>query len=137
MRSVTRTSRALKALAVAAVAAAVPGMASAQPPAIGSTHTFLDPVFHGTVLCDTADQVRAIATAKQPSETYALYRMTTNDIDEPLCMAIAPTGRIIDVSPIGITVLSDSQYRAWVIEADVDGTTAFALYLEPIRYVGI
>lgn len=39
----------------------------AQPPQVGTTHTFLDPAFKGTVICDTLDQVRAIATAEAPN----------------------------------------------------------------------
>ena len=102
----------------------------AQPPVAGTTHTFLDPVFKGTVVCDTLDQVWAIATAGAPNDVYADYNMLTNELDEPICMAIVPTGRVLEVIPIGIMERNGKSYQAWAVETDVGGVTAFALYLE-------
>jgi hypothetical protein len=45
-----------------AVLAAATLPAFAAPPAVGSDHRFEDPVFRGTIFCDTLEQVRHIAT---------------------------------------------------------------------------
>jgi hypothetical protein len=115
-------------LAAALALAATPTLAA--PPSAGSRHTFHDPVFNGTVFCDTLDEVWAIATADAPNDVYARYNLTTNDQDEPICMAIVPTGVVVDVTPIGVMERSGHQYNAWAVETDVGGVTAFALYLE-------
>lgn len=120
----------LVAGALLALTLAVP--AQAQPPALGATHTFLDPVFKGTVFCDTLEEVWAIATAEKPNDIYATYNLLTNDRDEPICMAIVPTGTVIDVTPIGVMERNGRTYNAWAVETNVGGTTAFALYLEKV-----
>ena len=83
---------------------AAPTATMAAPPLAGTTHTFRDPVFRGTIFCDTLDEVWAIATAEAPDDIYANYFLTTNDRDEPLCMAIAPTAKVVDVVPVGTSV---------------------------------
>jgi len=128
-------SAAVRAPFLALALAAIPQFALAQPPSAGATHTFRDPIFNGTVFCDTLDAVRAIATAEAPDETYANYYLTTNLRDEPICMAIAPTGVVVEVIPIGIMLKGGQRYQAWAVETDVGGVTAFALYLEPAQYV--
>ena len=110
--------------------------ALAQPPVPGSTHTFLDPIFNGTVICDTIDAVRAIATAKAPDEIYANYYLTTNAQDEPICMAIVPTGTVLDVVLVGVMVKGEHHFDAWAVETLVEGVKVFALYLERREYVG-
>jgi hypothetical protein len=107
----------------------------AEPPAVGTTHTFHDPVFRGTVFCDTLDDVWSIATAEQPDEIYGLYRVTTNARDEPICMAIVPTALVVEVTPIGVMKRNGHDYNAWAVETDVGGVTAFALYLERVTRV--
>jgi hypothetical protein len=129
-------SAALRGALLALAFAGVPGVALAQPPAAGTTHTFFDPVFRGTVFCDTFEAVHTIAKAKTPDETYANYFLTTNERDEPICMAIAPTAVVVDVVPMGVMVKHGHHFNAWAIETRVDGVTAFALYLERFDYVG-
>jgi hypothetical protein len=107
----------------------------AAPPVTGTTHTFVDPVFKGTIFCDTAEQVRRIATAKTPDAVYGNFRLTTNDNDEPICMAIVPTGVVVDVIPLGTMIREGEAFSAWAVETDVNGTTAFALYLEHVAGV--
>jgi hypothetical protein len=114
----------------AALLLAAPTSALAQPPAAGTVHTFADPVFNGTVICDTLDQVRAIATAESPDDVYANYYLTTNAVDEPICMAIVPTGLVVDVVPLGVMERTGKRYQAWAIETQIGDTTVFALYLE-------
>jgi hypothetical protein len=110
---------------------------SAQPPTAGSTHTFRDPVFGGTVFCDTFEQVRDIAVSEVPNAIYALYRSTPNKVREPICMAIVPTAIVEEVIPIGIMKHGKDHYRAWAIKALVGPYTAFGLYLEELEYIGI
>jgi hypothetical protein len=126
------TPRLLTALAALALSAAP---ALAAPPTVGSDYTFLDPVFRGTIFCDTLKEIRAIAEADQPDAAYSNFYLTTNDRDEPMCMAIAPTGRVVDVVPLGVMEKDGGAYNAWAIETDVNGTTAFALYLERFNLV--
>lgn len=113
---------------------AAPAATMAAPPLAGTTHTFRDPVFRGTIFCDTLDEVWAIATADAPDDIYANYFLTTNDRDEPLCMAIAPTAKVVDVMPVGVMIRNGEHYNAWAIETEVGGVTAFALYLEHFEY---
>ena len=40
--------------------AATPLAGLAQPPQRGVTHTFIDPQFRDTIICDTLEQVRRI-----------------------------------------------------------------------------
>jgi hypothetical protein len=109
--------------------------ALAAPPTAGSTYTFYDPVFRGTVFCDTLDEIWRIATADEPDDMYANYRVTTNDADEPICMAIAPTGVVLEVTPIGVMERQGGRFNAWAIETEIGGVRAFALYLERFAYV--
>jgi hypothetical protein len=118
--------RTLLALAVALTPAAT----LAQPPAKGTTHTFLDPVFEGTIFCDTYFEVLAIATADDPQQVYGHFLTRRNDIDEPVCAAIAPTGVVIDVRPLGIMERDAKRYDAWAVEAKIGEVTGFGLYLE-------
>ena len=115
---------------VAALALGATGMAQGAPPDVGSSYEFRDPVFRGTIFCDTLEAVQAIASAEQPDQTYANYYMTTNAIGEPICMAIAPTALVLAVTPIGVMTKNGKTYDAWAVEAEIDGTVIFALYLE-------
>lgn len=120
----------MKLLAAVAVVLAGTGGAFAAPPEVGSTHFFNDPVFRGTVFCDTLEAVTAIATAPEPDQIYAAYYMTTNDIGEPICMAIAPDALVKAVTPLGVMRKDDHNYDAWAVETDINGTVVYALYLE-------
>jgi hypothetical protein len=125
-------------LVAAALALAAPVLpAFAEPPTPGSTHTFRDPIFQGTVFCDTLDQVRDIAVADEPNSIYAMYRITPNQRNEPICMAIIPTGLVVSVTRIGTMVREGDRYTAWAVETVVAGFTAYALYLERVTYVSI
>jgi hypothetical protein len=115
---------------VAALALGATGMAQAAPPLVGSAYEFRDPVFRGTIFCDTLEAVQAIASAEQPDQAYANYYMTTNDIGEPICMAIAPTALVLAVTPIGVMTKNGKTYDAWAVETEIEGTVIFALYLE-------
>src|SRR5262245_14316399 len=75
---IVRKGGVMRSTLLALALAAIPGVAFAQPPVAGTTHTFYDPVFTGTVFCDTLDQVRDIATADTPSEVYLAYLQTAN-----------------------------------------------------------
>jgi hypothetical protein len=126
-----RSRRSVTLEAVTAFALAVaPLAASAAPPAAGTTHTFRDPIFNGTVVCDTLDQVWDIATSDEPDDVYGLYRITANEMDEPTCMAIVPTGTVIDVTPIGVMEKGGDSYNAWAVETDINGVIVYVLYLE-------
>ena len=121
--------------ALALAASALPALA--QPPTPGSTYTFRDPVFQGTVFCDTLEQVRDIVVADEPNSIYAMYRVTPNHRNEPICMAIIPTGLVVSVTQVGTMVRGGDRYTAWAIETVVAGFTAYALYLERVNYVSI
>ncbi len=108
----------------------LPAAALAQPPATGMTHTFADPVFQGTVFCDTYFQVLAIATADDPQQVYVSFATKRNQLNEPVCAAITPTGVVVDVRPLGVMERDNRRFNAWSVEADVGGVTGFALYLE-------
>ena len=98
----------------------------------GTLHTFVDPVFRDTVICDTLDQVRRIATADAPEDMYAAFYMTTNEHDEPMCVAVVPTGHVVEVTPLGVMERNGRQYNAWAVETRLPGGTVFALYLEHV-----
>jgi hypothetical protein len=115
---------------VALVLAALPGVALAQPPAAGTIHTFYDPVFTGTVFCDTLEQVREIATAEIPSDIYLDYLQTANDRNEPTCATIVPTGEVVKVMLLGVMKEDGQHFNAWAVEAKVGDVIAFGLYLE-------
>jgi hypothetical protein len=120
---------------LALVFAAVPGIAIAQPPATGTIHTFYDPVFTGTVFCDTLEQVREIATAETPSDVYLNYLQTANARNEPTCATIIPTGEVVKVMPLGVMKEDGQHFHAWAVEAKVGSVTAFGLYLEHFEMV--
>jgi hypothetical protein len=118
------------ALAIALGSAPLPAMA--QPPQLGATHTFIDPQFRDTIICDTLEQVRRIATAEIPDEMYAAFYLTTNKHNEPMCEAVVATGVVVDVTPVGVMVRNGHRYDAWAVETSLPGGTVFALYLERI-----
>jgi hypothetical protein len=115
--------------------ALTPAVAMAQPPTTGSTYTFLDPVFQGTVFCDTLEEVRHIATADQPEQVYQEYLMTANDRHEPTCAAIVPTGLVVEVLPLGVMERAGHHFNAWAVETRVGKITGYALYLEYFEMV--
>lgn len=106
------------------------GPALAAPPLVGTTYTFVDPVFEGTIICDTLEQITTIAAAPEPEEAYANLMMTSNAVGEPSCLTIAPTALVRAVTPLGPMHKGDLRFHAWAVEADLEGTTIFALYLE-------
>ena len=113
------------ALALATTCAAL-----AEPPKVGTTHAFVDPVFRGTVFCDTREQVEEIAGADDVDRAYATYLLTANAIGEPTCMAMMQTALVREVTPLGIMTKGEKDFDAWVIEADVNGIIAYVLYIE-------
>jgi hypothetical protein len=115
--------------------AALSGTALAQPPQVGTVHSFVDPVFQGTVFCDTYDQVLDIASADVPEDVFQGYLMTRNERLEPICAAVIPTGLVLDVRPIGIMKRNGSHYLAYAVETQVGEITGFALYLERFEVV--
>jgi hypothetical protein len=106
--------------------------AIAGPPIPGTLHTFIDPTFRDTVICDTLDQVRRIATAETPDDMYAALYMTTNEYDEPMCVAVVPTGEVVEATPLGVMERNGRHYNAWAVETRLPGGTVFALYLEHV-----
>lgn len=123
--------RSLLALAMALV----PATALAQPPMAGTTHTFVDPIYTGTVFCDTLDQVREIATASKPDEVYFEYVQAMNDRNEPVCLAIVPTATVLDVTHLGVMQRDGKFFNAWAVETSVGGIEAYGLYLEHFEMV--
>lgn len=115
---------------IALVLAAIPGAAMAQPPAAGTTHTFLDPIYTGTVFCDTLEQVREIAGAERPRDVFLDYLKTVNARNEPTCATIVPTGVVVDVEPLGVMEQDGEHFNAWAVETLVGEVTGYALYLE-------
>jgi hypothetical protein len=124
-----------KPAALALCLAATSSASLAEPPAPGTLHTFFDPVFRDTVICDTLDQVRRIATAEVPDDMYAAFYMTTNEHDEPMCVAVVPTGQVVDVTPLGVMARNGRHYNAWAVETQLRGGVVFALYLEQVHFV--
>lgn len=120
--------RTLLALSLALPLLASPAVA--QPPAKGSTHTFVDPVFSGTVFCDTFEEVHAIATADEPVEMFQTFFTKPNAQNEPTCAALMTTAVVLDVRPLGIMERDEKRFNAWAVEAKVGNFTGFALYLE-------
>ena len=120
--------RTLSALALALFS----GAALAQPPAAGSTHTFVDPIYKGTVFCDTLEQVREIATAEQPETVYREYMFAKNARNEPVCLAIVPTAVVNDVTRLGMMQRDDKLFVAWAVKATVGGVVAYGLYIEEV-----
>jgi len=120
--------RSLLALCLALPLLATPALA--RPPNAGSTHTFVDPVFSGTVFCDTYEEIHAIATADEPVDVFQVYFSTLNAKHEPTCAAIMTTAHVVSVRPLGVMERDDKRFNAWAIEAEVGDQTGFALYLE-------
>jgi hypothetical protein len=120
--------RSLLPLALALPLLATPVLA--QPPVKGTTHTFIDPVFTGTVFCDTFEEVHAIATAEEPVEVFQAYFSKRNAQNEPICAALMTTAIVLDVRPLGVMERDDQRFNAWAVEAKVGEFTGFALYLE-------
>jgi len=104
--------------------------AFAQPPSEGSTHAFVDPVFSGTVFCDTFEEVHAIATASEPVEVFRAFFSTPNAQNEPTCAALLTSATVLAVRPIGIMAQDNVRFNAWAVETKIGDFTGFALYLE-------
>jgi hypothetical protein len=120
--------RSLLALCLLLPFAATPALA--QPPVEGTTHTFVDPVFSGTVFCDTFEEVHAIASAKEPVQVFQAYFTQRNAQNEPICAAIMTTAQVLDVRPLGVMERDDKRFDAWAVQTKVGDFTGFALYLE-------
>ncbi len=93
-------TRSLLALSLALPMLAAPALA--QPPTKGTTHTFVDPIFSGTVFCDSFEEVHAIATADEPVAVFQAYFTRRNAQNEPICAALMTTGEVLDVRPLGV-----------------------------------
>lgn len=115
---------------VALLLAFVPGLAFAQPPTAGSLHTFVDPLFGRTVICDTVEQVTAIAVAAEPEAKFLEFFGTPNAQHEPTCDAMAPTALVVDVQPLGRIERAGKSFYAYAVQSDAGGVTFYALYLE-------
>lgn len=109
-----------------------PSLALAQPPAQGTTHTFVDPTFLGTVFCDTYDEVLAIVTADQPLDVYRQLFNQRNDRNEPRCASIIPTGLVLSTTSLGLMERDGMHFQAWAVKTQVGSFTGFALYLEEV-----
>jgi hypothetical protein len=120
--------RTLLTLCLALPLLAAPALA--QPPVKGTTHTFIDPVFTGTVFCDTFEEVHAIATADEPVEVFQAYFTKPNAQNEPTCAALMTTAIVLDVRPLGVMERDDKRFNAWAVQARIGNFTGFALYLE-------
>ncbi len=110
--------------------ALVPGLAYASPPAAGSVHTFIDPMFGQTVVCDRIEQVQAIAVADEPEAKFMELFSTPNARNEPTCAAMVPTGVVIDVQPLGRLMREGKTFYAYAVQSDAGGVTFYALYLD-------
>lgn len=120
----------MKAALLALALATFPQTVHAAPPATGSIHTFVDPVFTGTVFCDTYFEVLAIATADDPVKVYEMFLLSTNEYSEPRCAAVAPTAVVVDVTPLRPMWRDGKLFQAWAVETQVGERTGYALYLE-------
>ena len=110
--------------------AIAPGLAFAQPPIAGSVHTFVDPLFGQTVICDKIEQVKAIAVAREPRTKFMELFGTPNARHEPTCAAMVPTGLVVDVRPLGRIERDGKSFYAYAVQSNADGITFYALYLE-------
>jgi hypothetical protein len=123
----------MRRVLLALVAALAPTLAFAQPPQTGSTHTFVDPVFQGTIFCDTLEEVTAIATAPDATAVYTQLVSARNERDEPRCLAMIPTGVVVSTTHLGFMERAGRYFRAWAVETQVGEVTGYALYLEHIE----
>lgn len=119
-----------RTLLLALAFALVPGIALASPPTAGSTHTFVDPMFGPTVVCDEIEQVHAIAVAARPEEKFMELFGTPNARNEPTCAAMIPTGIVVDVQPLGRLMRDGKTFYAYAVQSDAQGITFYALYLD-------
>lgn len=115
---------------LALLLAFVPGLALAGPPSAGSVHTFIDPMFGDTVVCDHIEEVRAIAAAEIPELKFQEYFAIPNARNEPTCAAMVATGIVVDVQPIGRIMRDGKYFYAYSVEGDAHGITFYALFLE-------
>jgi hypothetical protein len=115
---------------LAVLFALVPGLAFASPPAAGSIHTFVDPMFGQTVVCDTVQQVQTIVVSRQPEAKFREFYGIPNAKNEPTCDALTPTGVVMDVTPLGRMMKDGKSFYAYAVQSDADGITFYALYLE-------
>ena len=115
---------------LALLLALVPGSALASPPTAGSVHTFVDPMFGQTVVCDKIEQVQAIAVAPEPEAKFMELFGTPNARNEPTCAAMVPTGVVIDVQPLGRLMRDGKSFYAYPVQSAAGGITFYALYLD-------
>lgn len=127
----------MKRLLLAMAFIAAPSLVAAAPPHIGAQHTFTDPMFEGTVFCDTYDQVRDIATSEHPQDVFQAYLRLANARAEPTCATLTPTGVVVDVKPIGVMEEDGHHFNAYAVETRFGNITAFALYLERFDMVQV
>lgn len=103
----------------------------AAPPALHTDYTFVDPVFSDVVVCDTAQQVRIIATAPDPNLAYKTYYGMPNERGFPTCVAAPFEANVVSVEQVGLMDFHGYTFAAWIV--GVSGKTnkvAYALYLE-------
>lgn len=124
----------MKRILLALSLALLPQAAVALPPTAGTVHTFYDPMFEGVVVCDTLDQVREIATAERPGDVFLQYLSLPNALNEPTCAAVAPTGLVVEVRPLGLMEEDGFQFHAFAVETQFQDVTAYVLYLEKVEF---
>lgn len=110
--------------------ALVPSLAVASPPVAGNVHTFVDPMFGQTVICDEMEQVQAIAVAASPEAKFMELFGTPNARNEPTCAAMVPTGVVVAVQPLGRLMRDGKTFYAYAVKSDAQGITFYALYLD-------
>lgn len=115
---------------------AMSSAALAAPPQAGSTNVvFEDPVYGSTVICDTLDQIKDIASAPDPNQIFKAYFGLKNEKGEPTCAATEFSADVTSVEPIGDMHQDTVAFHAWAVGISHNGFTAFVLYLEQFQEV--
>lgn len=104
--------------------------ALAAPPALNAAYEFQDPVFGQNVLCDTADQIKNIATAPDPNVVYKAYLELKNERQEPTCIAAQFSATVVNVTSIGLMNFQGYTFNAWDVEVTNKGISGHVLYIE-------
>jgi hypothetical protein len=121
----------VKALLVAVVFSVFPFTAFAGPPTIGVSYDFADPVYGSVVLCDNAEQVKAIASAEDPHLMFLDLFETVNERGEPFCVSGVFSAPVVAVEQLPNMVDRGDTFAAWSVEIEAPaGEHYWALYLE-------
>lgn len=110
--------------------------ALASPPVVGTTADIFDPVFGNSVLCDTADEIKAVAFAKDPQAQFAELNSVLNAVGEPVCAAVViDKGTVTSVDSIGTVHFKDHAFNGWTVGIHTGTYDVVALYLELIKEI--